>query len=278
MTKTYVIESFNQIIEIGTTFIYNWFRGHPETYNNLTPSIFRNFSPTSLKHLLKHDNELTYAEEFKRYAPSIIQNLPHNTNNLEWLFLMQHHGLHTRLLDWSENILVATFFSVTNHPDRDGELWSMLPWCLNDKGGIGWMLPIPYRNPHISFLANEIFHKNPEELKNELGLDVIPTKPLALRPILAYPRYMAQQSCFTIHPKPEENNSIIEIIDEERFLVRYIIPKELKHEFEGHLRSLGASHKTLYHDLEGLSKTIIRQEESVAFSQPEHPELKSYNE
>jgi type I restriction enzyme S subunit len=40
MTKTYYIDKFEQIIEIGTTFGYNWYRGHSKIVNELTPSVF----------------------------------------------------------------------------------------------------------------------------------------------------------------------------------------------------------------------------------------------
>lgn len=41
MTKTYIIEKFENLIEIGTTLGYNWFRGHSKIVGELTPGIFR---------------------------------------------------------------------------------------------------------------------------------------------------------------------------------------------------------------------------------------------
>lgn len=274
-TKTYVIDSFDEIITIGTTLGQNWFRGHSKIFNELTPGIFRKQYRDKLYVKLSPNPEMRIAEEFKRRAPSVTNNLPSNDEHLEWLFLMQHYGLPTRLLDWSENVLSATFFAVNSDYEEDGEIWTFLPWRLNEFNGF-YGLPILSKNRTVKFLSHEIFHNNSKELAETYNLEEIPKTPIALQPPLNEARLSAQESCFTIHPEPLEGYRITDLIKDENFLVRYIIPKQLKKNFEKKLAYLGISYRTLFPDLEGLAKSILKEEESFGWGQPPSIKLKEY--
>ncbi len=47
-------------------------------------------------------------EEFAMRAPLLLDVRP--TNDWDWYILMRHHGVATRLLDWTEGALLALYF------------------------------------------------------------------------------------------------------------------------------------------------------------------------
>jgi hypothetical protein len=107
------------IIEHADDFQTIWFRGQGDYSYKLLPSIFRQGEEFGVKL-----NEPLMFQEFKRRSHDKSSN--HN-NTYDWLTLMQHYGLPTRLLDWSTNLLVALYFCCISNKDKDGALFVFNP-------------------------------------------------------------------------------------------------------------------------------------------------------
>ena len=109
-----------QGIPFVRTFFYRGVQNFRE--HKLIPSVARNAGGN----LDKLQNiEKSILEKFKTRAPARL--VFHPSNNWEWLMLGQHHGLPTRLLDWTINPLVALYFACTgdNHLSADGAIYRL---------------------------------------------------------------------------------------------------------------------------------------------------------
>lgn len=97
---------------IGTEYKYPfgiWFRGLPDAEWTLVPGIFR-------------QSEHEYIEEtsmFHHFQLRVSEQRHTYQSTFDWLCLMQHYDVPTRLLDWSESVLIGLFFAVDDSRQRD---------------------------------------------------------------------------------------------------------------------------------------------------------------
>lgn len=217
-----------------------WFRGQSNTKWNLIPQLGRTTAGPSA--------EIALMKRFKQNA------LPHvpkaELHEWDWLILMQHYRLPTRLLDWSESPLVGLYFAVDENQDEDGALWCLLPVELNSKARIKYpnSLEIPAFE-HDEILQNYL----PSRVAGEQKSDMLPVGFLAGR---NNPRISAQQGTFTIHHRSFNG---IEEIDDKKHIWRLVIPAEFKKKMRDELYLLGYSRLTLFPELDEVAAEARRR-------------------
>ncbi|MHC4517527.1 MAG: FRG domain-containing protein [Planctomycetota bacterium] len=162
-----------------------WFRGHRDKKWQLLPKVRRpQFACL---------NEADIRREYRCRALSYVKH-PYPQTDWDWLFLMQHYGLPTRLLDWTESCLTALYFAVTEpYRDVDAAVWMLDPFHLNKTvAGVG-----PYIQDVFSPCLRKYLPDDRRDLPNVP--DDIPEPPMAIDPAYNSPRIMAQRGMFTIH-------------------------------------------------------------------------------
>lgn len=128
---TFVIENLNEFIDIIMGFEKNirgnkatikkmLFRGMTNTSWELIPSIARS------RNLEFKEKELIH--EFKYRYPDIFMNL---STNFEKLSYMQHYGLPTRLLDFTENPMIALYFACNQMKKRNGRVLCLFEYITS---------------------------------------------------------------------------------------------------------------------------------------------------
>jgi hypothetical protein len=212
-----------------------WWRGQATPWK-LVPKIFRG-------DLAPHEHNLfiRFVSKAKpRHTPT-----PAFDDVTAWLFLMQHYGLPTRLLDWSASPLVALFFAVQDEKDhsKPGVIWALDPVMLNkNQHNLNSVLSSDY--PLVIEAATD-------------ALNVPGTKTyrkfLSVLPAQTDIRHLVQSTAFTIHGSP---TPIEELPGSDTYLTKFEVPADAKSFLRNILSDFQISESTLFPDLENLAKEL----------------------
>lgn len=243
-----------------------WFRGQDREDGPL-PKLFR--APGY--------DEFNLTRMFRERAGA-FGNAPETERLDKWLFLMQHYGVATRLLDWTESPLIALYFALKQHsllptnlkPLQSPTVWALNPLKLNAlskiKGfpntwsrydqttvvdGIGKKENV---NPGVEYFRLA-FHTR-DQWEDAINTNIV-DKPIAVQTTYYDLRMYSQRSCFTIHGTDEQNfEAIVESVEPERILLKYKISYEQCEPILRDLANLGINQATIFPDMAGLADEL----------------------
>jgi len=271
---------FNNVRTVGKV----WFRGQRDLGFTLRPGLYRQETykylskqpgnPKPKEEKANRIEELFDLEHEMRVDFTSFGHLLNQANQAEtaadWYFLMQHHGLPTRLLDWTTNALAALFFALDGHrqsrraPTTSDEssakvdVWVVDAYWLSDRLSNEWSAPL------LAWSSDADRYIPPmESLIDKLGDSkaLFPRNAMPIEPPSIHPRVASQEGRFIIFGQTED------LMEEEIRLdpladclgmeeMRLANIKFEANDIDAVLRELaqlGVSRRTLFPDLTGLA-------------------------
>lgn len=218
--KTFDVASFAEFHELLDGFRDNRyiFRGQTDYEWKLIPKIGRAY----FRHTATSGQEKVLLNSWKRYASHQLTRQP--VDEWDWLSLSQHHGLATRLLDWSKNPLVALFFATYDLLTKSDSAVYIFDFSDN------WMQD--RSTSPFKIKSSGVFYPN--------GVSA---------------RVLSQRGVFSISHKP--TTELNKLIDQDQF-VKVRIKGSSKRSIQKTLEHYNINEFSIYQDLDNLSNYLNR--------------------
>jgi hypothetical protein len=211
------LEDYLRLVECGQPLSFV-FRGVTDVVKHqLIPSVGRDWKEGTFP-LLDLERELL--SEFKlRSLPWLSQFRP--VQDWDWLMLAQHHGVPTRLLDWTTNPLVALFFACRGDEKVNGAVYVA-------------------RKESLHRLETDIRHSDVPKVEEDYY--IVPPHISA--------RIPAQAACFTVSKEPAKPFAC------HHRLCRVVVEAAVKSSLLQRVARCGMTEAALFPGLDGLGREL----------------------
>ena len=276
--KVAIIPTWNEAKRIFEKFTNQWmFRGQENSTWSLVPSLCR-FGKNTGEISLEEISLMVFKNRAKEY-PEVLSYNPKTT--FEWLYIMRHYGVPTRLLDWTFCPYIAGFFAFHYldpfSPDASCAIWAInKEWCKNQALSRIRMID-KYKNiaEDADFTSEECFKDLflDNFMKYKLNF-VYPLKPELSR---MFYRMKDQNGIFLCQGNddvtfednlcfereengfPEDIEKARKLIEErEKFIIKFIIEGKHRKDVLGELEEKRKTLHTLFKSLDLYAESVVR--------------------
>jgi hypothetical protein len=228
-----------------------WFRGAGDTNYKLLPSLFRHPVISDSPTLISQEQEI-----LKRFKQRSLPYLTRSTSeDWDFFFIMQHFGVPTRLLDWSENPFVSLYFALSSakfdsagNYDADAAVWVLYPNKWNEKA-LADISITDVLSPDDSLMTG---YKPSSTRMRSNSVAIYGNHNSA--------RIVAQKGAFVLFGR--DMTAMEDVFDRDVYpadcLKKLIIPSAYIKPMLTSLSRIGITDSVIFPDLEGLAKEIKR--------------------
>lgn len=263
------LEQINKIIwdqQYQSTLMRNrspyLYRGLPNSNYHLVTSLRRNCKEK------KNDIEFAILRNFVKYAA--LEDPALKTSIWRQMIVGQHHGLPSRLLDWTYSVLIALHFATSGENLDDMSKNAAVLWQI-DILEMNKRLPKNYqttlKNESAFLMTVDMMDSltrggNTYDILNRYDSDMGTASMVFLEPPSIDQRIIGQYSYFSIIPSRIENlqddTGIETFLDETQNTVKYIISTDLKWRIRDMLDQMNINERILFPGLDGITSWMKR--------------------
>lgn len=238
-----------------------WFRGVGRSAHPLLPTLYRHRGDKTASALGRLEKELMMRFR-QRSIPFVTRSL---ADDWDTLFFMQHYGVPTRLLDWTENPFIGLYFAVMSSVFTAKYIAGCASLLFRSDAAVWVLDPVAW---NIHALRHQGFDRGVLTSADEALQSYRPLTPLSdmnVQPVAIYgahnsPRIVAQRGAFVIFG--QSTRGMEETYEKENFptasLMKFVVDRKVLPAVRSAVLANGVTESVVFPDLDGLSREINR--------------------